>query len=523
MPAPSRSVSRLGTRRGLLQSVGLASTGTVAVEDGSRQRHKHGMVPGKTLNAANLETLGAVRLAELLIAISKGNAAAQRHLRLALAGSHGADGTARAVTKQLVSIGRAKTWLDWQKIKPFLAELEIQRRAILDVVAPSDPREAFELLWRLVGCAEGVFARSDDGSGRLSTAFRAAARDLGALALQASLSPEELANRAFQALAADEHGVWDELIPILALQLGTAGLLIVRDTAQAWRAEPVTTPHTGKRQVTGWSSSGPIHADEVQPRHRKHKAAFILQQVADALGDVDGFIEQFDASSRKMPAVAAAIARRLLGAGRLPEAWAAVECVDARHREQTPAEWEEARVDVLEALGRFDEAQAFRWECFAATLNAAHLRTYLRKLPDFDDFEAEQRALAHALAFGDVHRSLQFLVAWPDLRRASELVLGRAQALNGDLYELLSPAADALDSRHPLAATLLRRAMIGFTLGAARSSRYKHAARHFQDCRDTAVRVEDFGSAPDHPAYERALRTAHGRKSGFWQEVDKLG
>jgi hypothetical protein len=95
--------------------------------------------------------------------------------------------------------------------------------------------------------------------------------------------------------------------------------------------------------------------------------------------------------------------------------------------------------------------------------------------------------------------------------------------LNGDYYELLSPAADALESRHPLAAMLLRRAMIEFTLGAARSSRYKHAAQHLRDCRDSTVRVDDFGPIPDHAAYERALRTTHSRKFGFWQEVDKLG
>ena len=202
---------------------------------------------------------------------------------------------------------------------------------------------------------------------------------------------------------------------------------------------------------------------------------------------------------------------------------AALDAVEAGQREGTGAEWEQARVDVLEALGRAGEAQGFRWERFTATLDAAHLRAFLRKLPDFDDFEAEQRALDHALAFGDVHQALAFLVAWPDLQRANELVLGRARALNGDLYELLSPAAEALDARHPLAATLLRRAMIGFTLGAARSSRYKHAARHLRDCRLEAARVEEFGSVPDHLAYERALRATHGRKAGFWQEVDKLG
>ncbi len=159
----------------------------------------------------------------MLIEISRGSAPAQRRLRLALAGSGGAAEAARAVIKRLGSIARARAWLDWQKIKPFVAELDTQRRAILDLVAPSDPREAFELMWRLAACAETVFARSNDGSGRLSAAFHAAVRDLGPLAQRAGMDPEDLAARATRALSADEHGTWDELIPVLAPQLGPVG------------------------------------------------------------------------------------------------------------------------------------------------------------------------------------------------------------------------------------------------------------------------------------------------------------
>ena len=175
---------------------------------------------------------------------------------------------------------------------------------------------------------------------------------------------------------------------------------------------------------------------------------------------------------------------------------------------------------MLEALGRAEDAQAFRWQRFIETLNAVHLRDHLRKLPDFDDVEAEERALAHALGYGDVHQALGFLVAWPDLERASRLVLTRARELNGDFYELLTPASDALEAKHPLAATLARRAMIDFTLNASRASRYRHAARHLDECASLARRIDDFGGEPDHAAYLRALRAAHPRKAAFWQEVD---
>jgi len=62
----------------------------------------------------------------------------------------------------------------------------------------------------------------------------------------------------------------------------------------------------------------------------------------------------------------------------------------------------------------------FRWARFSATLNPIHLRAYLKTLPDFDEIEAEQRVIAHAQAFLDVHQALIFLVTWPDMRAASK-------------------------------------------------------------------------------------------------------
>jgi hypothetical protein len=47
---------------------------------------------------------------------------------------------------------------------------------------------------------------------------------------------------------------------------------------------------------------------------------------------------------------------------------------------------------------------------------------------------------------------------------------------------VLGPAAEHLEPKEPLAATLLYRKMIEFTLDRARSSRYGHAARHLRSC-----------------------------------------
>lgn len=51
----------------------------------------------RTLNAENLESLGAGVLAQLLMEVSSGNAVIQRRLRLALAAAEGASGAAQEV------------------------------------------------------------------------------------------------------------------------------------------------------------------------------------------------------------------------------------------------------------------------------------------------------------------------------------------------------------------------------------------------------------------------------------------
>jgi hypothetical protein len=175
---------------------------------------------------------------------------------------------------------------------------------------------------------------------------------------------------------------------------------------------------------------------------------------------------------------------------------------------------------VMESLGRAEDAQAFRWRCFERHLNATHLRDYLKRLPDFADIEAEERALGLVHASRHFHEALWFFVHWPALDRAADLVVTRARELDGNLYHILVPAAEALEAKHPLAATLIRRALIDFTLGAARSTRYRHAARHLLECQALAGHIDDFGGFETHEAYRARLRAEHGRKASFWSLLD---
>jgi hypothetical protein len=99
------------------------------------------------------------------------------------------------------------------------------------------------------------------------------------------------------------------------------------------------------------------------------------------------------------------------------------------------------------------------------------------------------------------------------------LVTEPGAGLDGDHYEILTPAADALAAKHPLAATLVLRAMIDFALGKSRASRYRHSARHLRDCAGLASAITDYEGHETHEAYEARLRREHGRKPSFWSLV----
>ena len=99
------------------------------------------MASKKTLNAKNLEALGAERLAKLLIEISTANAAVKRRLRLELAGAQSPIEVAKELRKRLTTIERSRSFIDWQNQKTLIEDLETQHRAIVDLVAKADLAE----------------------------------------------------------------------------------------------------------------------------------------------------------------------------------------------------------------------------------------------------------------------------------------------------------------------------------------------------------------------------------------------
>jgi hypothetical protein len=472
----------------------------------------------KTLNKINLEALGAERLAALLIEVSTGSAIIKRRLRLELIHSLGASELAHEVRKRLVSVRKSSSFVGWRKRKVLITDLTTQVVMITDKIAPDDPTAAFDLLWQFIEIAPSIYERVDDSKGDVGDVFRAAIGHFEDIAPRAFLDVETLAQRVWIAVRDNGYGEWDGIIRLMAPTLTGPGLAKLKAHAEAYAAAPLEGDQEDHeaiqflRQLRGENSYA---ADR--------KASFVkwcLQEIAAVAGDTDAYIAQYSAEDLMRLDISAEVAMLLLADDHAQGALDLLLGADPDDgRAKGQEAWNAAYVASLIALNREGEAQAHRWACFTATLNAQHLRDYLKQLPDFDDVEAEDRARKHVLEFSNISTALEFCLNWPDLLTAAQLIAVRTEDINGDHYALLTLAAEALRIRHPLAAVLLWRAMIDYALGQGRASRYGHAADHLMDCGLLDAEIVDYGTNPTHESYVQILQTRHDRKSSFWAKV----
>ena len=149
-----------------------------------------------TLNSKNLAALGAERLAELLLDVTGGDAAAKRRLRLELASRSGGD-VASEIRKRLVSIAKSRSFVDWRKVKELARDLEAQREAIAAHVAATSPDQAFDLLWRMLEMAPSIYERCDDSNGAVGSIIASARDDLGAIAAKAGQPVDAFGRSSF--------------------------------------------------------------------------------------------------------------------------------------------------------------------------------------------------------------------------------------------------------------------------------------------------------------------------------------
>ena len=261
------------------------------------------------------------------------------------------------------------------------------------------------------------------------------------------------------------------------------------------------------------------------PHDRGQTVRLAMLAIADALGDAEAYLAEYrdhEPTALKRPLVAARVAQRLTAAGRAEEALALLDAAQPLPHQTPPGPgpWIDARIAALEQLERGAEAQQLRWKFALLRLSSQHLRDYLKRLPAFEDGEAQERALDLVLQHPYLGPALEFLHQWPDRRRTARLILARPDELVRADEKVLGVVAEALEAEQPLAATLCLRALIESIVEQARSNRYRHAVRHLASCRRLAGAIEAWGAIPDHNTYVMDLLHAYGHRMGFLTKLD---
>jgi hypothetical protein len=393
----------------------------------------------KSVSASNLVQLGEAKLAALLLEAADWDPILKRRLRMELAAAISPADLALELDKRLDSLAESRARISWRKRPELIREAEMLRGLIMEPLLEADARLALDRLVSWFDLGGPLAARTKDPRGELQAMIEDALPDLA-----------RVANTAGVAVAA----------PVLAdavLTRATPWAGLIGRVADA--LEPALVEALLARLAPAAASAT--------------KVALLVRRLAARADAVDVWLSTFAPDDLRKPAIAAEAATRLAGAGRAAEARAALEAGapappwtgrklwGGRTPEAEPPTdaFAEAEIAVLAAEGRTDEAAEAHWMLFERTLDPAVLKAVIAGLEDFEDVVAVDRATAYARTYFDLTRALRFLMAWGALRDAAEVIVARADELNGRAEEF--PLwASRLAAKWPQAAGLLLRARI---------------------------------------------------------------
>ncbi len=463
------------------------------------------------LSTDKLKDLGPDKLAQLVLEEAERNAGFRRQVKAALAGKTGPEAIAKLIDRRLAGLERAKSFVDWDRARAFRDDLRSLTGTIASELGPASPALAIDRLLRFIATHERVFERVDDSSGSIQDVYYSAISDAGALARNLPVPEADLLpDKIMAALGESSHGYLADLTQAVAPHLPQETL--VRWDADLKDAIAARTAAEAERQSTGWYYS------------MTSQWAAMRQSIAQARGDLDLLIA-LEAKKRPHMQDTLGIAVRLLEAGRAAEALAWVrkpgQPAHGTQKDGLSPERVSLEARILEAMEDKTAAQSLRWRCFEVRLSAEILREYLKGLPEFEDIEAEDKALALALGDDRCEAALQFFLEWPRPDLAAQVIVAHRHRWDGRDWHVLPKIAGTLEHEYPLAATILYRALLDDILSRARSKAYGHGAKYLAKL---ALLADDAdparpGRMTDHATYLAGLKKTHPRKSGFWGQV----
>jgi hypothetical protein len=382
----------------------------------------------KQVTPENLERLGVERLAAILADVAETRVELKRRLRMELAAEQGPAHLLPEIDRRLRAHAASRSNASWRQRPAFVRDLDGLRDLIVGRLADLDRAAAEDRIFEFLALHRRAVQRVRNH--------------------EAAVAP------VFARAAAEAVGLLDDAEPHVA---GARLAVAIADAPSAWGAWAADAFGAERRDVAGAAlahlagRSGPGWAS-------------VLRRLADAAGDPDAFAATFTADALRTPAIAADVAARFMGADRLEDARRALEAaIQPRLLRRNAAgeigpdfDWETVWIDYLERVGRRDEAQEARWTSFERTLSAERARAFTKRLPDFEDVEAEHRIFEMAARQADAARGLELLMGWPAFPEAARMIAERGADLRVGA-EQAERWAVKLRRRFPQAAAILLR------------------------------------------------------------------
>jgi hypothetical protein len=281
-----------------------------------------------------------------------------------LSAAQGPKDVAADLRKRFASLRRSTSYIDWRKQRALVKDLDSLLAQIETSIIPQEANTAFELLWSFLQLAPSILERTDDSNGAVGDVFRQAMELIAEASPRFTMDEKALAERILDAVSDAGYGEFDGIIPATAEALGAGGLEHLKQITKAWAETPPTPAEIDAYQRFGLHSSP---ADAVR-RAKQSTSSIILADVADAEGDVDAYMARYSAEQLTYGTIAPDVARRLLAAGRVQEAYDIAHRSMAREADSTfrmfNSDLDEVYEDCLEGLGKTDELKAHLWATF---------------------------------------------------------------------------------------------------------------------------------------------------------------
>jgi hypothetical protein len=451
-----------------------------------------------------LSSLGAEKLAEILLEEASVNKSLKLRLQAALAGGAGSTRITAMIDKRLDQIEKSKTGMRAAKARELAAELAGLVRTIHGELGTADSQAAAERMLRLVSMRPAIMHRVYERSAKLEKMFEDA--QTAALPLIIALSAAQqisMVGLIEKIRSADFLGeieaFFTQVMEGLCVEAGAAWKDLLQKVPEKNRTYPLAI---GLMQTFAFKQGD--FKELARLEERKPDVYQNSLHLAQILYAAEQFPDALIWVRRKPKGMHMIYLNNMrVAAG-----------PDYGARERTLLE-----ADILDRLKQRDDAQKLRWEAFAKTFDVDILRLYLSKLDDFAEFDEMDRAMALVMADPNIGKSLRFLVQWPKLDVAAQFILDHASAWDASHCEMLSDVSTSLHDDYPVATTVLLRALVMDILRRNLSSAYDIAIGFLADLELLADRIEGDAPLPSHSQFIQDLRTKHGRKYSFWSMV----